>query len=112
MKEPQLVLKAKKALIAEGHCVIKIHGGQYSVGVSDLLVCAKSYTYGYFVALEFKLPGKERRVTPLQSKFIRDVRAAGGIAWVVSSVEAALEVCRDLPTPRKGELVYECKPET
>lgn len=110
MKEPQLVLKAKKALIAEGHCVIKIHGGQYSVGVSDLLVCIQPG--GYFAALEFKLPGKERNVTALQAKFIRDVREAGGVAWVVSSVEAALEVCELLPTPRKEELVYECKPET
>lgn len=105
MKEPQLVLKAKKALLAEGHMVVKIHGGQYSVGISDLLVCTKGL--GWFVALEFKLPGKERNVTALQSKFIRDVREAGGIAWVVSSVEAALEVCELGPRSRKGALVYE-----
>jgi hypothetical protein len=107
MKEPQLVLKIKKALLEKGHTVIKIHGGQYSVGVSDLIVCTMHD--GYFVALEVKLPGKERNTTALQEKFIRDVRASGGIAWVVSSVEAALEVCRRLPEPKEGELVYECK---
>lgn len=111
MTEPRLVLKIKKALQAEGHYVAKIHGGRYSAGVPDLLVCRKMQMgqLGLFVALEVKLPGKEKNVTELQAKNLRAIREAGGTAWVVSSVEAALEVCEKFPHGGvKGEFVYEC----
>jgi hypothetical protein len=110
MTEPRLVLKIKKALQAEGHYVVKIHGGRYSAGVSDLLVCVElGGQAGAFVALEVKLPGKEKNVTELQAKELRSVREAGGIAWVISSVEAAVEICDKLPYAHAGmELVYEC----
>jgi hypothetical protein len=108
MTEPRLVLKIKKALQAEGHYVAKIHGGRYSAGVPDLLICTSGE--GYFIALEVKLPGKEKNVTELQAAQLRSIREAGGIAWVVSSVEDALEICgtlANLSEQSKG-LVYEC----
>lgn len=104
MTEPRLVLKIRKALEAEGHYVAKIHGGRYSVGVPDLLVCRD----GQFIALEVKLPGKEKNVTDLQSKNLRAIRAADGCAWVVTSMEGAVGVCRTLPRTAGKELVYEC----
>lgn len=118
MTEPRLVLKIKKAVQAEGHYVAKIHGGRYSAGVSDLLICVSvnkipdrelKHLLGIFVALEVKLPGKEKNVTELQAKNLREIRHAGGIAWVVSSVEDAVEVCRTRPYAHPyQELVYEC----
>lgn len=105
MSEPRLVLKMKKTLQAEGHYVAKIHGGRYSVGVPDLLICTNE---GYFVALEVKLPGKERNLTDLQRSQLKSVRAAGGIAWVVTSVEAAVEVCAVRPLQKRGAYVYVC----
>jgi hypothetical protein len=111
MTEPRLVLKIKKALQAEGHYVAKIHGGRYSVGVPDLLIAALHVDGGgaMFVALEVKLPGKEKNVTELQAKNLRALRDAGAVAFVVSSVEAAIEVCRELPIAHAGmNLIYEC----
>lgn len=90
MTEPELVRKMKKALIAEGAYAAKIHGGQFSVGISDLLVCYE----GCFFAFEVKLPGKEKKLTELQKKNLREVREAGGIAWVITTVEQALEIVR------------------
>lgn len=105
MTEPRLVLKIKKALQAEGYYVAKIHGGRYSAGVPDLLISVAAA----FVALEVKLPGREHFVTDLQASQLRSIRKAGGIAWVVSSVEDALEVCDKLPEKGpEGDLVYEC----
>jgi hypothetical protein len=85
MKEGALVTKIKKALEAEGACCFKIHGGQYSQGVMDLIVVHR----GRFFGMEVKLPGREKKVTELQMEQIRKVRAAGGIAGVVTSVTDA-----------------------
>lgn len=102
MTEPRLVLKIRKALEAEGCYVAKIHGGRYSVGVPDLLVCRD----GQFIALEVKLPGKEKNVTDLQSKNLYDIRSSRGCAWVVSSVEDAVGVCRKMPRTAGKKLTY------
>src|SRR5215210_6353659 len=104
MTEPRLVLKIKKALQAQGHFVAKIHGGRYSAGIPDLLVAVEHEpgNNAFFVALEVKLPGKERNVTDLQASQLRSIREAGGCAWVITSVEDALEVCDQLPPAHAG----------
>lgn len=103
MKEPQLVLKIKKALIAEGAYAAKIHGGQFSAGVPDLLVCYD----GEFFGFEVKLPGKTRNLTALQEKNLREIREAGGHGWVITTVEQALNIIRgDYPSPQKGVYIY------
>jgi hypothetical protein len=110
MTEPRLVLKMKKALQAEGYYVAKIHGGRYSAGVPDLLIAASTRDGkdAVFVALEVKLPGKEDKVTDLQASQLRSIREAGGCAWVVSSVDDALEVCANLPEGHPNlSLIYE-----
>ena len=102
MTEPKLVLKMKKALIAEGAAVAKIHGGRFSVGISDLLVCFKKR----FFAFEAKLPGKEKDLSELQRIFLQSVRDAGGQAWVVTTVGQVLEIVRTRPKQKKGVFVY------
>lgn len=105
MTEPRLVLKMKKALQAEGHYVAKIHGGRYSAGVPDLLGCTKGS--GLFFAFEVKLPGKARNVTELQAAQLNAIREAGGIAWVITDVDDAIEICaKELYANRSKGLVY------
>lgn len=104
MTEPDLVRKIKKALIAEGAYAAKIHGGRFSVGVPDLLVCHD----GRFFAFEVKLPGKEGNLTELQRNNLLSIRKAGGIAWVITSIEAAIEIVTVCPLGREDDLVYVC----
>lgn len=85
--EADLVRKIKKALIADGAYAAKIHGGRFSAGVPDLLVCVR----GCFVGLEVKLPGKEKTVTALQEQNITAIVYADGVAKVVTSVKQAKE---------------------
>lgn len=99
MTEPELVRKIKKALIAEGAYAAKIHGGQFSVGIPDLLVCYD----GAFFGFEVKLPGKEKKVTELQMMNLREIRSSEGIGWVITSVAEALEIIRLTEVARPGE---------
>ena len=60
----------------------KIHGGIYSQGVPDLLVCYK----GRFIALEVKTPDNKAGPTRLQRAQLAQIRASGGLGYVVRSV--------------------------
>jgi hypothetical protein len=100
MTEPQLVRKIKEALIAEGAYAAKIHGGQYSVGVPDLLVCHRCKFFGF----EVKLPGKEKNLTRLQEKNLRSIREAGGYGWVITTVEEALEIIEHVPMQTRSNV--------
>lgn len=65
----------------------KEHGGMYgTAGIPDIIVCCK----GKFIALEVKRPG--RKLTKLQEKTIKDIKAAEGKAYVVSSVDEVKEI--------------------
>lgn len=67
----------------------KVHGGPYQVaGISDIICCHE----GHFYAFEVKLPGKERKLTQLQQRFLDKITDAGGTAAMVTSVAQALEV--------------------
>lgn len=57
------------------------------VGLPDLIGCVK----GRFVAIEVKLPGKERNLKPIQKLVIRMIVRAGGIAFMSTSVEDVLD---------------------
>lgn len=100
MTEPELVRKMKKALIAEGAYAAKIHGGRYSVGVPDLLVCYKAR----FFAFEVKLPGKEKNLTALQEKNLNAIIDAGGYAFVITTVEQALYIIKNRPIQKGTRL--------
>ena len=65
----------------------KEHGGMYgTAGIPDIIICYK----GRFVALEVKRPGG--KLTRLQAKAIKDIRAAEGGAYIVTSIEEVKEI--------------------
>lgn len=80
--------KVIQALRDRGAWAAKIHGGIYSQGVSDILACYR----GYFIALEVKLPGKERNLTDLQAHQLKLVRQAGGVGKMITTVKQAIAI--------------------
>jgi penicillin-binding protein-related factor A (putative recombinase) len=89
--EKHLVNRIREKLkkLFPGILIIKIHGGLFQMaGLPDLIICYK----GRFIALEVKLPGKEKTLTKLQKTWLRRVRKAGGIAYMITSVEKAVGV--------------------
>jgi len=92
--ETALVTAMKKALKAElGGRWIKIHGGPYQEkGVSDILGCFN----GRFVAIEVKMPGKEKKLTDLQERFLKQVEKAGGIAFMSTDIDEAIEKLKEV----------------
>jgi len=88
MTEAQLSRKIIKRLKDHDCFAVKNHGGPHSVrGLPDIVGCYA----GSFFALEVKLPGREKTLTELQAKKLRDIREAGGVAEMVTSVKQALE---------------------
>ena len=62
----------------------KTHGGMYgTAGIPDIIACVD----GRFVGLEVKQPGG--KLTRLQEATLGRIRAAGGVAAMVTSVEEA-----------------------
>jgi len=59
-------------------------------GLSDIIGIHKKT--GRFVAIEVKNPGKEKNVTDLQRQFLENIREAGGITGVATSVDEAQEM--------------------
>jgi len=67
----------------------KYWGGPMSApGIADILGCHK----GRFFAIEVK--ANNRKPTDSQSKFLRNIREAGGIAFVARSVEDVVKGLR------------------
>jgi|SRR3989304_6655105 len=96
-KEARLSQKIAAALRREGALVIKIAGGMYQTpGLSDLFVLDE----GQFFAMEVKRPkadggpGCETGLTDKQITFLESVRAHGGIAVCVESVDFAVDILR------------------
>lgn len=85
--EARLQRKIQDALRAREAFVFKVHGSQHMMaGLPDLVVCYR----GLFIALEVKLPGN--KPSAVQVLRIKQIRAAGGHAYVVRSVQAAMKV--------------------
>lgn len=94
MKGPETLLTSKilKALRAlDGSWWVKIPGGRFKSGLPDIIGC----WHGRFIALEVKSPQTGYAPTELQLHVIGLIRAAGGTAGVVYSVEEALEVVHE-----------------
>ncbi|MCM1530391.1 MAG: VRR-NUC domain-containing protein [Alistipes sp.] len=83
MKESDIVRAILKYLKSVPHCFCwKEHGGMYgTAGIPDIIACIDGRFYGFEVKTE---TGK---TTALQEATIRKIRAAGGIAVVVRSVD-------------------------
>jgi hypothetical protein len=87
LKETDITKAIKDVLKHSGAFPIKIAGGPFQHDISDLLVCFE----GKFVSIEVKRPGG--KLTDGQERFLHNVRAAGGIAFVAHSVD---DVVREL----------------
>lgn len=97
--ESAIVNDIKKYLKSLDECFFwKEHGGMYGVaGIPDIICCYK----GLFLAFEVKKPNG--KVTKLQEKTIKEIRAAGGQAYVVRSVSEVKRIIQHI------EEVKECE---
>lgn len=69
----------------------KEHGGMYgTAGVPDIIICFR----GKFIGLEVKAP--DGKLTPLQDATIRKIKASGGIAEVVRSIDDAKRIIESI----------------
>ena len=86
MLEKEIVNAIKKALTKKGAWVVKTHGSLHIAGLPDLIVCYE----GRFIGIEVKRPETLNTVTPRQQAVLDRINAAGGTAFVATSVEEAL----------------------
>ncbi len=97
MNESALQRKITKALQQRGAWVLKTHGGAYQkVGIPDLFVCYR----GRFIGFEVKTPQNRKGATDLQIERLKEIRRAGGLAYVIRDVESALKVLEMLDKKR------------
>lgn len=89
MRESSLVRRILKALKGRGGYWFKVHGhpGQ-TRGLPDII----GVYQGRFVGLEVKVPHRKDRVTELQAYTLEQIRQAGGVGEVVTSVQDALDI--------------------
>ena len=89
-KESNLQRNIKQALIHEfGGLLFKMHGGPYMpAGLPDLIGCIA----GFYVAVEVKT--STGVVSEIQKETMRDIREAGGIAFVARNKEQAIRQMR------------------
>lgn len=72
----------KKWLEKQGYWWMKVHGDLFQKsGIPDILACIN----GKFVGIEVKRPGG--RLSELQKYNIEKIQAAGGVAFVATSVD-------------------------
>ena len=83
MKEAEIVKAIMRYLKRMPGCFCwKEHGGMYgTAGVPDIIACIDGHFYGFEVKTENGKP------TKLQKATIRKIRASGGTALVVRSVD-------------------------
>lgn len=92
--ESKLQTDIRKAILAEhpGAFVVKIHGNGFQrAGLPDLVGAVE----GRYVGIEVKLPGKEDTTTTLQAATLAEIRKAGGIAFVSTSVTDTLDILEE-----------------
>lgn len=69
--------------------IMKVHGNEFQrAGIPDLLLCLQ----GLFISLEVKMP--KGRLSDVQKEVIREIKKAGGQAFVVEDPETAVQVIR------------------
>lgn len=99
MKEAAIVRKILVLLQARGAWTLKVHGGPFQrPGVPDILACLpRPGGPPLFLALEVKRPGET--ATKLQARELAAIRAAGGLAAVVTSAEDVESLIVTEPSP-------------
>jgi Holliday junction resolvase len=89
MTEADLSKKIARALRDRGAWAVKTHGDpRQRRGLPDIIGCYRSIFFG----LEVKRPGRESTLTPLQNATLEDIRSAGGVGRMITSVEQALQL--------------------
>ena len=93
MSEADLVRKIINSLTKEvGGYWIKVAAGPFQqAGLPDIIGVCK----GKFFGLEVKLPGKERNLTKIQVYTLEQIRNAGGVGEMVTSVASAKKFVMD-----------------
>lgn len=80
-----------EALRARGAFVWKVHGNEYTMaGLPDIV----GVYNGKMIAVETKMPGRRGNVSKVQALRHDQIRSAGGVVVVATSVEEALEVLK------------------
>lgn len=94
MVERAIVAAIIRYLRAQSAYVIKVHGGPFGTrGEADIHACMS----GRFIAIEVKRPGQ--KPTPLQLARLAQIAAAGGLAFVATSVaDVAQMLSISIPT--------------
>jgi len=82
MKEGALSAKMAKRVRERGGWMRKVAGGPYGAGWPDNVGVYR----GVMLAIEVKLPSKERTLTALQAQTLEDLRKAGAVALMLTSV--------------------------
>lgn len=107
--------KVSRAIIAMikagGGYAVKFHGGPMTeAGTPDILACIpvvpcgqhnRENTIGLFVGIETKMPDKRHNVSTIQKHRHGQIRAAGGVAIVVTSVQEAADALMALGWERR-----------
>lgn len=89
MNEAALTTKIRLACKKRGAYIFKARGDpRQTKGVPDLVMCYQ----GSFVAMEVKVPGRERTLTKNQAENIKRIGEAQGYAAVVTTVKQAMEI--------------------
>ncbi len=92
-KESKLSRRIMNQLRDEGVFCFKVHGSEHMMsGLPDIIACVD----GLFVGLEVKLPGEADQTSARQDYIHTRIRAAQGVAEVVTSPEEALGVVNRL----------------
>lgn len=88
MLEKEIVAAIMRYLKGLPRCFAwKTHGGMYgTAGIPDVIACVE----GRFCAFEVKRPGGQ--LTRLQEAALGKIKAAGGVAGMVTSVEEVRQV--------------------
>lgn len=90
--EANIVGKVLIMLRRHGAYTNKNHGSPFQrIGRPDIEGCLR----GRFFAFEVKQPGQGHTLTPLQTRALEEIKAAGGLAGTVTSVDEAERAIRD-----------------
>lgn len=110
--ESKLSRAIMAAIKAHGGYCVKFHGGPMTeAGTPDILACIPittfegiddfsttviSHTRGLFVGIETKMPGKRDNVSIIQHHRHGQIRRAGGVVIVATSVSEAMSALKEL----------------
>lgn len=87
--EGKVKAAVKKYLQAQGVWFwMPVSNGMGQVGIPDFICCFN----GTFIAIETKAPGKLSNVTANQQRVIDEIKAHGGLALVVDSVDSIVPI--------------------